>query len=219
MEKTENKKETLNRLFIENGLLPEDVHKHNHYTIITRMGIEKIQARNKVRAHYEAVVMDRDFCVIKGTFSKEGVPDLETFGSASKETSQNKYYAEMAEKRCLSRGVLKICKFYELGVYGEDEADDFRKKTGEAMTEPNKAPQPTQEAKPAQGKGEQPNAAQAEDIGTLRDRMRALIKRPEINGEEKKKFLLTINGLPEARVRKGITHLEGLIAERGGVPA
>lgn len=125
-EKTESKKETLNRLFKENGLLDEDVHKHNHYTIITRAGIEKIQAKNKVTVHYESVVMERDFAVIKGTFSKEGVPDLETFGSASKETSQNKYYPEMAEKRCLSRGVLKICRFYELGVFGEDEADDFK---------------------------------------------------------------------------------------------
>jgi hypothetical protein len=146
MEKTETKTETLNRLFKENGLLPEDVHKHNHYTIITRMGIEKIQAKNKVTAHYEAIVMERDFAVIKGTFSKEGVPDLETFGSASKETSQNKYYAEMAEKRCLSRGVLKICKFYELGVYGEDEADDF------------KAPQQAKPVNTVEAKSTQENA-------------------------------------------------------------
>ena len=124
---TESKSQTLDRLFKENGLLTEDVHKHQHYTIINRMGIEKIQAKNGVSVHYEPVVMERDFCVIKGIFKKEGVPDLETFGSASKETSQNKYYPEMAEKRCLSRGVLKICKFYELGVFGEDEADDFKR--------------------------------------------------------------------------------------------
>jgi hypothetical protein len=104
-----------------------------------------------------------------------------------------------------------LLKYFHIAT-DEDDIDNPQRK-------PQEAPQETQEAKATQGKGEQPNAAQAEDIGTLRDRMRALIKRPEINGEEKKKFLLTINGLPPERIRKGITHLEGLIAERGGVPA
>jgi len=32
----------------------------------------------------------------------------------------------MAEKRALSRLVLKTCGFYELGVFGEDESEDFK---------------------------------------------------------------------------------------------
>jgi len=34
----------------------------------------------------------------------------------------------MAEKRAMSRIVLKVCGFYELGVFGEDESEDFKRK-------------------------------------------------------------------------------------------
>jgi len=34
---------------------------------------------------------------------------------------------EIAEKRALSRAVLKICGAYRYGVFGEDESDDFKK--------------------------------------------------------------------------------------------
>ena len=34
----------------------------------------------------------------------------------------------MAEKRALARAVLKLCGAYKHGVYGEDEADDFKQK-------------------------------------------------------------------------------------------
>ena len=59
---------------------------------------------------------------------------IETFGSALKgdnykDGNCNSWYvAEMAEKRALSRAVLKLTGFYELGVFGEDESDDFKKK-------------------------------------------------------------------------------------------
>jgi hypothetical protein len=33
----------------------------------------------------------------------------------------------MAEKRALSRAVLKLTGFYQLGVFGEDESEDFKK--------------------------------------------------------------------------------------------
>ena len=33
----------------------------------------------------------------------------------------------MAEKRSLSRIVLKLSGMYELGVFGEDESDDFKR--------------------------------------------------------------------------------------------
>ena len=59
---------------------------------------------------------------------------IETFGSALKgdnykDGNCNSWYvAEMAEKRALSRAVLKLTGFYQLGVFGEDESDDFKKK-------------------------------------------------------------------------------------------
>jgi len=34
----------------------------------------------------------------------------------------------MAEKRAMSRAVLKLTGFYDLGVFGEDESEDFKKK-------------------------------------------------------------------------------------------
>ena len=39
----ETKKDILRRLFVQNNLVKEDVFKHQHYTIITRAGIDKIQ--------------------------------------------------------------------------------------------------------------------------------------------------------------------------------
>jgi hypothetical protein len=33
---------------------------------------------------------------------------------------------EMAEKRAMSRCVLKLTGFYEQGVFGEDESEDFK---------------------------------------------------------------------------------------------
>jgi hypothetical protein len=58
---------------------------------------------------------------------------METFGSAYKgatfkEGNTNTWYVtEMAEKRAFSRIVLKLTGFYALGVFGEDESEDFKK--------------------------------------------------------------------------------------------
>ena len=42
-------KEILNRLFVENNLTDQDYFKHKFYTIITRSGIDKIQAANDIK--------------------------------------------------------------------------------------------------------------------------------------------------------------------------
>ena len=71
--------------------------------------------------------------VVKAYAKKEGV-EIQTFGSALKVASYkdgncNSFYImEMAEKRALSRSVLKLTGFYELGLFGEDESDDFKRK-------------------------------------------------------------------------------------------
>ena len=51
----ETKQEILNRLFVENNLTAEDVFKHQHYTIITRAGIDKIQANIDINIVYEVI--------------------------------------------------------------------------------------------------------------------------------------------------------------------
>ena len=121
-----NKTEQLRTLYQECNLTKEDVHKHQFYTIITRTGIEKIMFAKGIKITYQEITVTQDYCAVKAvaTLNDEVI---ETYGSASVETSHNKYYLEMAEKRAMSRAILKLTKGYSLGVYGEDEADDFKK--------------------------------------------------------------------------------------------
>ena len=120
------KNEVLKDMYTSNNLEKEDVYKHKHYVIITRSGIEKIQAKNKIKVNFELVHIEKSLAVVKAIACKDE-DCIETFGSASNETATNKYYTEMAEKRALSRGVLKLMGLYQHGVFGEDEADDFKK--------------------------------------------------------------------------------------------
>jgi len=123
------KGEQLKELYNDCGLVKEDVHKHAHYIIITRTGIEKIQYAKNIDVVFEVVLCEMNFCAVKaiGTMQVgDKVERIETYGSAYQATCNNKYYLEMAEKRALSRVVLKMTKAYSLGVFGEDEADDFR---------------------------------------------------------------------------------------------
>ena len=39
----------------------------------------------------------------------------------------------MAEKRAMSRAVLKLTGFYELGVFGEDESESFKRSTNKTQ--------------------------------------------------------------------------------------
>jgi hypothetical protein len=149
--KSESQRDKLNRLFKAYGLLTEDVHKHNHYTIIRRTGIEKIAAAMGIRLSYEVCAAQADYAAVKATGKKPVGAKLigvETFGSACAATSQNKYYLEMAEKRAKSRAVLQLADLYQEGVYGEDEADDFaRSRNPEPWFEAPAAPV-AQPAKP-----------------------------------------------------------------------
>ena len=113
------------------GLEKEDIFKHQHYVIITRSGIDKIQAIENIEIDYEVINCEKDFCVVKANAKKEEA-FIQTFGSALKggfkDGNCNTWYVmEMAEKRAMSRAVLKLTGFYELGVFGEDESEDFKK--------------------------------------------------------------------------------------------
>jgi hypothetical protein len=124
----ETKNETLKRLFIENNLVKEDVFKHKHYTIITRAGIDKIMAVNDIEIQYDIVNLsdDHSHCLIKA-LGKRGEKIIQTFGECTPKNNSNAYPVAMAEKRAKSRIVLMLAGFYELGIFGEDEADDFTK--------------------------------------------------------------------------------------------
>ena len=113
------------------GLEKDDVFKHQHYGIITRSGIDKIQAIENITIDYEVINCEKDFCVVKATALKDETY-IQTFGSALKggfkDGNCNTWYVmEMAEKRAMSRAVLKLSGFYELGCFGEDESEDFKK--------------------------------------------------------------------------------------------
>lgn len=123
-------RQRLAALFTENGLEPEDVFQSNRFTIITRTGIEKIQARREIEVTFEEKSLDPEFVVIKAigrmpARGEEGVVrwiEVETYGSASKQNNRTAYPVEMAEKRALSRVVLKLAGLYAMdGVIGEDE--------------------------------------------------------------------------------------------------
>jgi len=124
-------KEKLKEKYIRYELTTDDVFKHQHYIIITRSGIEKIQAIENITIFYDIIKSEPNFASVKAIARKEGKM-VETFGSALKGNSfkdgnTNTWYVlEMAEKRALSRAVLKMTGFYELGVFGEDESEDFK---------------------------------------------------------------------------------------------
>ena len=128
----ETKQDILNRLFVENNLTTEDVFKHQHYTIITRAGIDKIQANIDINIVYEVIRCEPPFAVVKAK-AKMGNKEIETFGSALKgntfkDGNTNSWYVlEMAQKRSMSRGILELVGFTALGHYAEDESETFKR--------------------------------------------------------------------------------------------
>ncbi len=134
-------REVLVEMYEKYNLEPKDVFKHQHYIIITRSGIEKIQAKEDIEIQYEIVKCEPSFAAVKasarkqddsGKFADDYV-EFQTFGSALKGATHKDgncntwYVLEMAEKRAMSRAVLKITGLYEMGVFGQDESEDFKR--------------------------------------------------------------------------------------------
>ncbi len=135
---SETKSETLNRLYKENGLTKEDIfttsYKGNKVTIITRTGIEKIQAKRGIKVSYNLIHVNGKSAVIQA-YGEILVRDdmkphgnkllkMETFGEANADNLKgmaDRYPVAMAEKRALSRVVLKLTGLYKEGIHGEDE--------------------------------------------------------------------------------------------------
>lgn len=129
-------RDKLVELYKRYDLTADDVFKHQHYVIITRTGIDKIQAIEQIDINYEVIKCEPNFAVFKANAvikAQGSTSKIETFGSALKGNNfkdgncNSWYVAEMAEKRAMSRAVLKLTGFYELGVFGEDESDSFKK--------------------------------------------------------------------------------------------
>ena len=131
------KNELLKELFVANGLVKEEdtfdlKFGNRKATIITRSGIEKIQYHNDIEVkYYVESIVPPDFVVMKA-IARKGDVVMESFGEASANNTKQSYPVAMAEKRALSRVVLKIAGFYKYGVFGEDESEDFKRKAKEA---------------------------------------------------------------------------------------
>jgi len=130
----ETRKDVLRRLFQENNLVEEDVYKDKRgFVIITRTGIDKIVSKQNIQIAYEVIKLDKDMVVLKAVGSmKTGsgetdVRNMMSFGEASDDNlmgGAKKFPVAMAEKRAMSRVVLKLTGFYEQGVFGQDEIVD-----------------------------------------------------------------------------------------------
>ena len=125
-------REKIAKLYKKYDLTPDEVFKHQHYTIITRAGIDKIQGVEQIKIHYDVIECKPEFAVVNANAEKQDAT-IQTFGSALKGDYKSGncntwYVMEMAEKRAMYRAVLKLTGFYELGVFGEDESEDFKRK-------------------------------------------------------------------------------------------
>ncbi len=120
----------LKDLYLKYGLEKTDMFPHAHYTIIKREGIEKIEAKSKVKVEYKIIACTETYCAMECITTLEGKPPITMFASAMNspkigKSCNNFYLLEMAQKRALSRSLLKNCGFYTLGHYSECEAEDF----------------------------------------------------------------------------------------------
>ena len=129
-------RDKLKALYLKYELTAEDIFTkdigNSSFTIITRQGIDKIQGIEKIKIEYDCIKTEPNFASLKAKAQK-GDAYIETFGSALKGNNYkdgncNSWYViEIAEKRAMSRAVLKLTGFYALGVFGEEESDSFKK--------------------------------------------------------------------------------------------
>ena len=139
-------KEILRELADRYTLTGKDFFQHptQGFVIITRAGVEKIMAHDKIQVTYEVVpelTENQENCCIKATAQRVDengeVFTVESFGTANhyncsiKTTRNGKtlphYPVETAEKRAKARAVLQITGWYSENVMSEDEAEDFKR--------------------------------------------------------------------------------------------
>jgi len=109
------------------GMRPNHFHKDPRgFVIMTRRGVEHVQAKIKAVVTFETVPEWSDpsegrYCV--KAYGKCEIGHVETYGEVSKSNNRNQYPIAMAEKRALARAILKLAGFYQLEVYAEDELE------------------------------------------------------------------------------------------------
>ena len=131
---TTDQKQFLKDLSERYDLTKDDFFKHptQAWVIITRIGIDKIQAKANIEVDFS--INDYNFdkgSIIIQAYGKMGDKRMQSFGEASPDNYKTKanvsrYPIAIAEKRALSRVVLKLVGAYAQGIYSEDESDDFK---------------------------------------------------------------------------------------------
>jgi len=103
------------------------------FIIVTRAGIEHICRVAKVKVSYTPIFQwsdaEKSRYVIQADAVDASGNTVTTFGEASAQNNRNPYPVAMAEKRAMSRAVLKLTGFYELDAKGEDEMDNTTTQT------------------------------------------------------------------------------------------
>ena len=125
-----NKEQRLSTLFKKYGLIKEDGFRlkrgNKVIPIITRTGIDKIQAYEKIKIKFELVEYNPEISAAVKATAILNDNTVESYGEANTKNNKNAYPLAMAEKRAMSRVVLKLTGFYELGVFGEEASDTFK---------------------------------------------------------------------------------------------
>tara|TARA_Y100000593_G_C4308426_1_gene337026 strand:- start:785 stop:1198 length:414 start_codon:yes stop_codon:yes gene_type:complete len=134
-------KEQLKDIYTKFNLEKDDIFILNFGSkktpIIKRIGIEKIQAKMGIDVKFEIKKISDDFksCIILGTGVIMGKNDegkivpimgCQSFGEVSPSNNKNPYPIAICEKRCLARIVIKLTGLAQLGIYGEDESEEFK---------------------------------------------------------------------------------------------
>ena len=110
-----------------------DVWKCHNNWILTHDACTKIAHIENIKlCKIESIYQSETTCKFLVTMVKEDkegnvLDSVTSVGEADNRNSKNNYYGSMAEKRGISRGVLKLINAYQYGVYSEVEADDFKK--------------------------------------------------------------------------------------------
>lgn len=97
--------------------------------IIKRTGIDKIQAIENIKINYDCIEYTPGISAATKATATLNDLMIESFGEANTKNNKNAYPLAMAEKRAMSRVILKLTGFYELGVYGEDEIEEPKNPT------------------------------------------------------------------------------------------
>jgi len=127
------------------------------WAIISRRGIEKIQTKMGLRVSYYIEplltnIQESHVCVKAIASNQESNIYIETYGESNPINTKGGakgYPVAMAEKRALSRAVLKASELYQLEVMGEDEASGSEQRIPNRPTEglQRMASSPAQRAK------------------------------------------------------------------------